>query len=373
MFNINNIDKKIIILFSISLFLYYFLTPLLIYFNIIDNYWFKLRILHLSNLYLTKPFYIHQLYEILTILLLILLIFYFSRTYKKIKIQKEDIKNYSFILNAIIIISIFFLLQDIFILLKEYITHYNLYSKRPPRDLLYSLINNRKTYLNLLIIFSTVNFRKNKKLSYLSFVLIVMYDILSNSRISSFFLIVLNFFVNVELKKNFLTKILLLIFLLTIVVFYRVYFYQQHFNIIFGDAFDLKISSVIFLNNFLNFSFKTFFYENILFLLRDFFYFNVNYTNFFISDQIPYYSIRGIDSIICHFFVFLIYSFLFLFLIKYFPTDFNFLHCLKIYLLICLFRGNFVHNLNFIIKTYLLVIIFSWLIKKIKLLKSRVD
>jgi hypothetical protein len=108
MFNINNIDKKIINLFSISLFLYFFLTPLLIYFNIIDNYWFKLRILYLSNLYLIKPFYIHQLYEILTILLLILLIFYFSRTYKKIEIQKEDNKNNLFIFNAIIIISILF-------------------------------------------------------------------------------------------------------------------------------------------------------------------------------------------------------------------------------------------------------------------------
>lgn len=371
MFNLNNIDKKILVLFSTSLFLYYFLTPLLVYFNIIDNYYFKLRILYLSNLYLINPFYIHQLYEILTIFILILLIFYFFRTNKKVEIQKEHINNNLFIFNVIIIICIFFLLQDIFILLKEYIAHYSLYSKKPPRDFLYSLINNRKTYLNLLIIFSVVNFKKNQKLSYLSFILIVMYDVMSNSRISSFFLIILNFFLNIEFKNNFLIKISLFISLLIIVVFYRVYFYQQHFNIIFGDAFDLKISSVIFLNNILNLSFKSFFYENILFLLKDFFYFNVHYTNFFIQDQIPNYSIRGIDSIFCYFFIFLIYSFIFLFLIKHFLTDFNFLYCLKIFLLICLFRGNFVHNLNFVIKTYLLVIIFSWIIKKIKLLKSR--
>jgi hypothetical protein len=367
-FNLNNLNRKIITLLTLSLIIFYFIIPILIYHNIINNDLFKLRVSYLEFYYLIKSYYIHQIYEASTLIVLILIILYFSWINQTIKIQNKFSKNNVTAFYIIIVICLFFLLKDILILLNEHINN----SLSISRHKLYSLIDKRVTHLNLLIIFSVVNFKNNKKLSYLVFGSIVIYDLLSFSRHSSFFLLVLHFFVNIELKKNLFLKISLFIIFLVAIIIYRSYFFQQPFNLIYGDSFDLKISSVIFFNNFLNISLKDFIYENFLFLLKDFFYFNVSYKNFFISEISPKYSIRGIDSIICYFIVFLIYSLSFLFLIKKYLINLNFLRCINIYLLICLFRGNFVHNLNFIIKSYLLVIFLSWSLKKLKLLKFKV-
>lgn len=367
-FNFNNLNKKIITLLSLSLIIFYFIVPVLIYYNIINNDLFKLRISYLEFYYFKKSYYIHQIYEVSTMIILILIILYFSSINQTIKIQNKFSKDNGTAFYIIIVICLFFLLKDILVLLNEHINNLSSIS----RHKLYSLIDKRVTHLNLLIIFSVVNYKNNKRLSYLVFGLIVIYDLLSFSRHSSFFLLILHSFVNIDFYKNFFLKIFLIIFLLFGIIIYRSYLFQQPFNLIYGDSFDLKISSVIFFNNFSNISLKDFFHENFLFLLKDFFYFDVSHKNFFISEISPKYSIRGIDSVICYFIVFLIYSFFFLFLIKKFPINLNFLRCINIYLLICLFRGNFVHNLNFIIKSYLLVIFLSCIQKKLKLLKFKV-
>ena len=100
----------------------------------------------------------------------------------------------------------------------------------------------------------------------------------------------------------------------------------------------------------------------------------VNLKNYFLLDypEMPTYSIRGADSLICFFIVFIIYSFILRFLIDNFYIDKYFLNCVFAYLLISLFRGNYVHNLNFIIKIYLLIIFLTWTIQKIQQLRLRV-
>ena len=84
------------------------------------------------------------------------------------------------------------------------------------------------------------------------------------------------------------------------------------------------------------------------------------------------FSARGIDTIICYFFVFIIYIISLFILIINFKITVEFINCSAIYLLISLFRGNFVHNLNFVIKLYLLVFFIQWLIKLLRQLKSKV-
>jgi len=86
----------------------------------------------------------------------------------------------------------------------------------------------------------------------------------------------------------------------------------------------------------------------------------------------PIFSARGIDTIICYFFVFIVYIIFLLILIINFKISLDFINCSTIFLLISLFRGNFVHNLNFVIKLYLLIISIQWLIKILRQLKLKV-
>ena len=73
-----------------------------------------------------------------------------------------------------------------------------------------------------------------------------------------------------------------------------------------------------------------------------------------------------------YFFVFIIYIISLFILIINIKISVEFINCSVIFLLISLFRGNFVHNLNFVIKLYLLVLFIQWLIKILRQLKLKV-
>jgi hypothetical protein len=137
------------------------------------------------------------------------------------------------------------------------------------------------------------------------------------------------------------------------------------------DSWDVRLGSEITFENLKNITHQTFFIENIKFILRDFFY--IDYPNiiFLQKRDFPIFAARGIDTIICFFLVFIIYIIFLLFLIKNFKISIEFINCSNIFLLISLFRGNFVHNLNFVIKLYLLVFFIQWLIKILRRLKLK--
>jgi hypothetical protein len=209
-------------------------------------------------------------------------------------------------------------------------------------------------------------------LSYLSYFLISLYSLLSFSRIELFILLFCHVATNISyVKKNFLKKFLILISIISLIFFYRFVISGQSFFYLFMDPLHLMISSMIYFKNLFLSNFDNFLLLNINFFLKDFFYLSVNFNNYFEHPNIPTYSIRGIDSLFCFFFVFLIYFFILKLLIHLFYINKYFLNCIFAYLLISLFRGNFVHNLNFIIKIYILIILLSWIISKIQQSRSR--
>jgi hypothetical protein len=382
--------KKICILFLVF-FIYYILSPIILieYYQInelsISSIKKSVNITHndpftndVANIYkyIGSRVYLYKkiqnenykYYEIYSISFLIIFFCISCHYLKNIKLSypKFVVKDQKIIFTFILIICIFFLLNDLLLLINYYYS-----TKIILREELYELINNRKTYLNVLIFASVINFKLSKKLSYLSYSLILLYDGLSLSRYSSFILIILHFFVNIDFNRKNLIKWSCFFLILLSIIFYRIILQNLNLLTFFLDSWDVRLGSVITFENLKNITHQTFFIENIKFILRDFFY--IDYPNiiFLQKRDFPIFAARGIDTIICFFLVFIIYIIFLLFLIKNFKISIEFINCSNIFLLISLFRGNFVHNLNFVIKLYLLVFFIQWLIKILRRLKLK--
>ena len=368
MFSITNFKNKFTLFFLI-LSIYYFFTPIIFLYNnfIKSNQLFKHEVYYLERL-LNTPNYI--LYNFFSLLLLLFVFLYFYKFFFLTNFKKK-IKIDYIAYNIIIICCIIFLLNDLFSLSKHYFDNEIIH-----RGSLYvELLNNRRTHVNLLIIISVINFKNYKKLSYLSYFLIIIYSVLSLSRIDLFFLFFCHVMTNISINNKNIKKISLnIFFIILIIAFYRFILSGQSFSLIFIEPLHLMVSSKIFFSNFLLFNFNDYITLNLNFFIKDFFYLPVNLKNYFLLGypEMPTYSIRGADSLICFFIVFIIYSFILRFLIDNFYIDKYFFNCVFAFLLISLFRGNFVHNLNFIIKIYLLIIFLTWTIQKIQQLRLRV-
>jgi len=368
MFSITNFTNKFTIFFLL-LSIYYFFIPILFLYNnfIKSNPLFKHEVYYLERL-LNTPNYI--IYNFLTLLFLLFVFLYFYKFFFLTGFKKKIKINY-LAYNIIIIVCIFFLLNDLLNLSKYYFDNEIIH-----RGSLYvELLNNRRTHINLLIIISVINFKNYKKLSYLSYFLIIIYSVLSLSRIDLFLLFFCHAMTNISFNnKNFKKILLNFFFIILIIIFYRFIVSGQSFFLIFIEPLHLMVSSKIFFSNFLLFNFYDYIILNFNFFIKDFFYLPVNLKNYFLIEypEMPTYSIRGADSLICFFIVFIIYSFILRFLTENFYINKYFFSCVFAYLQISLFRGNFVHNLNFIIKIYFLVIFLTWTIQKIQQLRSRV-
>jgi hypothetical protein len=383
--------KKICLLF-LAFFIYYILSPIILIEHYQINELSISAIKELVNISDANPFTndaaniykfigsrvflykkIHnenyKYYEFFSILFLILFFFISCHYLKNIKLSypKFIIKDQKIIFTFIITICIFFLLKDLLLLINY---HYS--TKIILREELYELINNRKTYLNVLIFASVINFKLNKKLSYLSYSLILLYDGLSLSRYSFFILIILHFFVNIDFNRRNLIKWFYFFLIILSIIFYRIILQNLNLLTFFLDSWDVRLGSEVTFENLKNITHQTFFIENIKFILRDFFFIDYPNINFLQKRDFPSFAARGIDTIICYFLVFIIYIISLFFLIKNFKISIEFINCSNIFLLISLFRGNFVHNLNFVIKLYLLVFFIQWLIKILRRLKLKV-
>ena len=382
--------KKIYLLFF-ALFFYYILSPtvLIKYYQIdeisintirliVDGYHNK----YLSDvdniykfigtrLYLYKKIHNenYKYYEIFSISFLVIFFFILYNSLKNIKVTHPRfiIKDQKIIFTFIISVCIFFLLKDLLMLINYYYS-----AKIIKREELYELINNRKTYLNILIFASVINFKLSKKISYISYSLILLYDGLSLSRYSIFSLLILHYFINIDFNRKNLVKWFYFFLILILVIFYRIIIQNRDILSFFMDSFDVRLGSEITFEKLQNITHQTFFIENINFFLSDFFYLDSLNINFLQKKDFPIFSARGVDTIICYFLVFIIYIISLFFLMANFKISVEFINCSIVFLLISLFRGNFVHNLNFVIKLYLLVFFIQWLIKILRQLKLKV-
>lgn len=383
--------KKIYFLFLV-LFIYYILSPTILikYYqinevtiNVVQYYLEGLRYKTLNDIpdiykfigeriYLYKKIHNenYKYYEIFSICILFFFTFILYNFFKNIKLNypKFIIKDNNIIFTLMSAICIFFLLKDLLLLIN-----YHYLAEIIQRAELYNLIENRKTYLNILIFSSVINFKLSKKLSYISYSLILLYDVLSLSRYSTFILVIMHYFVNVDFNRKNITKWFYFFLIIFSVIFYRTIIQNRHLITSFSDSFDVRLGSEITFENLQNITPQIFFIENIKFILRDFFYLDFSNINLLQKKDFPIFSARGLDTIICYFLVFVTYIIFLYILIINFKISNEFINCSIIFLLISLFRGNFVHNLNFIIKLYLLVFFIQWLIKILKQLKLKVD
>ena len=189
--------KKIYFLF-LALFFYYILSPAILikYYQIdeisldsvryvIDSYHNK-YLSDVPNIYkfIGERLYLYKTiqnenykyYEIFSISFLFIFLFILYSCFKNIKLTHPGfvVKDYKIIFNFVSILCIFFLLKDLILIINYY------YSvKIILREELYELINNRKTYLNILIFSSVINFKFNK------IVIIIKSNFFSNQTITN--------------------------------------------------------------------------------------------------------------------------------------------------------------------------------------------
>lgn len=313
-------------------------------------------------------------FEFFTLFILIFIYFYLnliikkSLSYKKIYTSNEKNinKEYKILFFILILVCSVFLLKDIYLLYEHH--SYNNFQGFD-RNKLWEIIDNRKTYLNIIIIISVCNFKLNPKVSYFAYFLVISFDYLSASRFSTFYLSLLHIFINIDFNKKNIFKLLTLFLLLGFFLFIRIYRNEQNFLHFLIETTDVRSGSHITFFNLSKFSFYQYLNENINFFLKNFFYLNL-----YVKDLLdlpwsqyfmPHFAGRGVNFIISYFFVFVIYLIFFKLLLKRCLIFRGFLSTIYIFLVLSLFRGNFVHNLNFILKLYLLILISMFLLKKI--------
>jgi hypothetical protein len=393
--NTKLLDKNFFLL--ILFIIYYFFSPILIFtiIKLFENNEFFLEHLfnksyelkfrwyvfsHIHNYINYLNYFIFEFFSFLVLISSYYFLKIFFRnldSFQNFRLNEpaKFIGQYKFCFTIIIIICIIPLIKDIYLLIN-----YNLNHSWLNRGLIYyDVINNRKTYLNILIIISVCSFRFNYKLSYFVYFLVFTYDFFSVSRIDLFYLIILHSFVNIRLystDRKLYFKIFLIFLFLTLCIFFRIFLHKQNLINIFLDSIDIRHGSMIMYYNISNLSLLNYLIENIKFFLNDFFYFQFILKDFlyisFADGYAPHYAGRGVNFIISYFFVLIFYLYLLKYLLKNYAIPQVFIYTVYIFLIICLFRGNFVHNLNFIIKLYLLILFVKWLSKKISRLKYKV-
>lgn len=299
---------------------------------------------------------------------------FFSLFFDKFNSNNLDVDT-KLAINVILVFAIFFVIKDNLILLD------NLLNGNFERTFIYeNFLSGRTTHINICIILSVLNFKYNKKIAYLGYLSILFYSVFSLSRVPMFYMFLLHIILNLELIKKNIKNILLVLILIFFIIAYRILFSLDQFNYInvVTDFFALHVNTFIFYENFIQiFKIDQFFInyikENYFFLVKNLFYLDVVNFNFYETKYLRSLSVRGSDSVLSYFLCFLgLISFYYLFLILDKNKN-NYLFIVLIsYLSIIAFRGNFVHNLAFVLKFHILIILSAWIIKMLKLLKSKV-
>ena len=305
------------------------------------------------------------IYNLISIIFICLIFFFLKKNFTNVKTKKNN--EYKLVFLIISLICLYFLIIDLINIINYIVENYPI-----NRSLMYyDILNKRNTHINILILVATASFYENRLLSLFSYLSLITYNILSYSRIELIILISI-IFCTLNIEKKYRNLIYLSFFLTAVlIVFYRFYLSSQNIIYVLMDPLHLVVNTFNFINNYEYTKFLLILSENFKFILNDFFYFNIYLDNPFLNDRLPTYSKRGLDTVMAYPLVFIIYLFTLVVLKNFFLITEYFFSSVLVFLIISLFRGNFVHNIGFIIKLYLLIIIFEWLVRKIKLWLSK--
>tara|TARA_B100000900_G_C20541976_1_gene700902 strand:- start:202 stop:1371 length:1170 start_codon:yes stop_codon:yes gene_type:complete len=269
------------------------------------------------------------------------------------------------------------------------------------RELVYSFfLGGRQTHIKILIILSVYLFKQNRKQALIGYLLIFFYDFLSMSRYNFFSLIVIHFLIyfKFEYLKNNIFKIIIVLIGILIFLNFRSFLIKppiieenygdiryilRNFFGEFNSVFiSLSIFNVefkkIFINIYLKHSYYSgYFLDNLNFLLNDFFYLNF-------PDRIDYWSNKnspindyskfGSTYIIAYFFSFIVliifYKILRTFINFFYINDDFFIKITSAYILATSFRSNIVHEVGFVIKLIILILVLDLIFKYLRVIKN---
>lgn len=269
------------------------------------------------------------------------------------------------------------------------------------REYIYSMfLGGRQTHIKILIILSIYLFKQNRKQALIGYLLIFFYDFISLSRYNFFSLIVIHFLIYFKLDylKNNLLKIILILVGIFIFLNIRAYIIKpghfmnnneiimymlRHFLGEFNSVFiSLSIFNYefkeIFIKIYSQYSIVLYVQDNLNFLLSSFFYQNTDaLIDYWSSTKLPLskYSKFGTTYIISYFFVFIflliIYRIINVLMNLFSVKDALFVKITSAYILATSFRSNIVHEIGFIIKLIILILVLDLIFKYLKPIKNK--
>ena len=325
-------------------------------------------------------FYFH-FYSIISILL-----FFFG--FKKFLINQKISVDQSTIL-AIKILTLFcglFLMSDIFKLVLNYLSDEPITG----RGMVYHVfLTKRLTYINVFLINIICLYFLDRKWFYVGVILILIFDILSLSRIELFYLVIISFIILAEVNLKNLKYFFLMIFFLIFLLFYRSVIQEENIlNALLWEPYSIYLSALNFWENFFNYSYslnyqiennenlikKNYILENFNYFLKNFFYINNEIIDYDLTNLFPKVSTRGINYLIPYSLFFILLIVILIFLRKIYKLiDTNYFNIVLLFSFFSVFRGNTVHTLAFCLKLLILTAVIVWIIKIIKLLRLKVD
>ena len=379
--------KQNLNLWFLILFCFYILLPVALFsfnfFIILDNsiYQFVYKIVSTKlqgigevNVSLNFISYPHFsiLFQIVTLITPIILLF-FIKYFISFNIVDDDPS----VVQAIKLITLIcglFLLKDIYVIVINYFSDDPIVGRY---DIYHAFLNKRLTYVNIFLINTIFLYFIDRKWFYSCLILILLFDILTLSRIEIFYLILMGsvFFLNLKLltsKKN-----IFLILLLLILVFYRAIFTNQNLlNQLLWEPYSIYLYTLNFYTNLFsseNFiNTNNYFINNILYLFNNFFYTDFKIPNYdmTLNHNLPKMSSRGANYLSLYPVSMLCITYMLLLVRKmYSVLSYNYFNICIVYIFFSIFRGNFVHSAAFCLKVLIITGIVTWIIKVIKLSK----
>lgn len=368
----NKFFSPIYILFYF-LSIYYFIFPA--FFLLLKKYNIILWSLHYEY---NVDFLLFRFNEVVLVSFIIFIIFFFlikiiffdvlSKKKNLIELNKD---LYNKILLFFFYLGLIFLIYDLILIIKFYFSffqndiiqdkNFNLRSY-----IFYNILDKRNTALKIFLIISVYFFitENHKKLGIVGIVLLFFYNFITLGRYEVFILLWLLFIL--DYKNLFKKKKIIYLFTASALIFLVSYYLRFNTDVrqVFGEMRALLISQIIFKINFFDYiqdgqyNFNLFLNNNCNYLMKSFFYINAEVIDFWKSNVlVNKYSNHGITFVFIYPLVIFFYILMLSFLKIYGYLNGDFLKVCITYVLINSIRGNSVHELGFVIKLNLLILI----------------
>lgn len=228
----------------------------------------------------------------------------------------------------------------------------------------------RKTHIIILIICSLSIHYINRFFGLISFILILIYSILTQSRYEIFLFTILYFCIYIELSIRNWKIILISALTVIIVIFYRFILKNQNIIVnLFFEPISISVSSYI-LNS--NLKYDNFLIDNMKYILSDFLYLNEVLIDYY-DGPLKKMAISGFDTLKIYPLALSFYLLL-LVICRYFSKNkFENLYIISaLYICLIPYRSHVVHNMGFIVKLFILVMLLRGLCKII-ILRLKAD